>query len=256
MKDNETNITEPDYDDGKLEARGMKTKSGILEWFDNFFYHYKWHTIVALIAIFAIVVCTVQMCSKTSYDLYIMYAGSDSISTAASESDSSEYEKLVSAMKQYTPDFNEDGESHVNILNLYIPSNKAVEDMANDVDQLTLNRILSDRETFRENIYYGSYQICFIADHLLLEYTKEGMLSPFADITPYIPEGKSYETLNGCGVYLRSTPLYEKAGFNLMAEDTVICIRKLSEVSTTFFRGDENKENFRRSEEVLRNLLK
>ena len=41
--------------------------------FENFWYHYKFHTIAALFGIFVLVVGILQLTGKTNPDIYIMY---------------------------------------------------------------------------------------------------------------------------------------------------------------------------------------
>ena len=87
----------------------VREKQSFKEWIENYFYHYKWHTVIALVVIFAIVICSLQMCEKTSYDLHVMYAGSEDIRMSAKEGDISEYQKLLSGIKPYVSDANGDG---------------------------------------------------------------------------------------------------------------------------------------------------
>ena len=53
----------------------LHLRSPFLKKLDNFFYHYKWHTVAALFLAIVIIVCSLQTCSKESYDVEIMYAG-------------------------------------------------------------------------------------------------------------------------------------------------------------------------------------
>ncbi len=236
----------------KIEGAKIEVKSPVLRWLDNFFYHYKWHTVIALVLTVAIVLCSVQMCTKTTYDSYVLYAGATNLRGPAKDGDVSDYQKVVSALKQYSDDFNGDGEHNLNFVDLYLPSE---EDMRNTDNDAIFARVSQDSETFRHYMYYGSYQLCLLSEHLYLEWTKDREKTPLAEIAPYIPEGSTLKVAEGgFGVYLSSSPLYEKAGFNLLSDDTVICIRIMSMMSDTFDR-DENLENFERSEQMLRRML-
>ena len=60
----------------KLENEEVKMKKGKFSlWIENFFYHYKWHTIGVAFVLIVVLICTLQMCDKTSYDMLIVYAG-------------------------------------------------------------------------------------------------------------------------------------------------------------------------------------
>ena len=43
--------------------------------FENFWYHYKFHTIAVVFAVFVLTVGILQLVGKTNPDIYIMYAG-------------------------------------------------------------------------------------------------------------------------------------------------------------------------------------
>ncbi len=243
-------------EDGKIEGAKIKVKSRALLWLENYFYHYKWHTVIALVLILAVVLCSVQMCAKTSYDTYIMYAGGTDIRMTAKDGDISDFQKLTSAFKQYSSDFDGDGEHNVSFLNLYMPSEDEIRDVEENTDsEVNLTLVSQNNETLWQHMYYGAYQICFLSEHLYTKWTEEVESTPLAEISPYLPEGSTLEVAKGgFGVYLASSPLYEKAGFNLLGSDTVICIRRMSLMSEAFGRED-NLENFKRSEEVLRLML-
>ena len=48
--------------------------------FENFWYYYKWHTIIGIALVAVVVVLIVQLFTKPSYDVNIVYAGEKSIS--------------------------------------------------------------------------------------------------------------------------------------------------------------------------------
>jgi hypothetical protein len=76
----------------------------------NFIYHYKWHTVVALLLVVAILVCSFQFCAKEEYDAYILYAGSKNIGRTAEDGDVAEIATVISSLKRITGDFDENGD--------------------------------------------------------------------------------------------------------------------------------------------------
>ena len=50
-------------------------ESKFTRWLDNFWYHYKWTTIIAVFALFVVLVCTLQMCNKDKNDVSVLSAG-------------------------------------------------------------------------------------------------------------------------------------------------------------------------------------
>ena len=61
--------------DEKQKTGDISLRSPFLKKLDNFFYHYKWHSIVALFLVVVLTVTLVQACSKETFDVEVMYAG-------------------------------------------------------------------------------------------------------------------------------------------------------------------------------------
>ena len=232
-----------------------REKQSFKEWIENYFYHYKWHTVIALVVIFAIVICSLQMCEKTSYDLHVMYAGSEDIRMSAKEGDISEYQKLLSGIKPYVSDANGDGTVNINLLNLYMPSSEEIEEIGKtDNNEANLALIAQNNEIFKQNVQYGKYYVCFLSEHLFKKHTEDESTVRFAPIADYAEGNGSVKFANEYGIYLSSLPIYEKPGFNLLGEDTVVCIRRVDYISGSFDK-DNSLTVFRNSEELLRNLI-
>ena len=85
-------------------------------WLENFWYHYKIHTVAAIFALIVLVVLCVQTCSRVSYDAHILYAGPHEIK----HSSDGEYLNAVSSFKRVAEDFDGDGATNVNLLNLFV----------------------------------------------------------------------------------------------------------------------------------------
>ena len=80
-------------------------KSGFFAWLDNFWYHYKWHSLIALFLVFAITVCTLQMCDKESYDIHILYAGNHAFARQSTDADAPEYFKARQSLARHKNSF-------------------------------------------------------------------------------------------------------------------------------------------------------
>lgn len=87
--------------------------SKLSEKLDNFWYHYKWHTVVALFFIVVFGVCIGQMASKDKVDAYVMYAGPTAFLA-------SEIEDLQSAFEAVMPDLNGDGKKVVQFIDVTV----------------------------------------------------------------------------------------------------------------------------------------
>lgn len=49
------------------------------KWLENYWYHYKWHTLIGGAAIILVVVLIAQLAAKVNYDALFMYVGDDYI---------------------------------------------------------------------------------------------------------------------------------------------------------------------------------
>ena len=257
--------------DERSEINATEVKSPFSAWLENYWYHYKWHTIAVVFVIIVAVVCTMQMCNRTEIDINIMYAGNDDISQLREDgADLSEYEQLMKACMRFVPDRDGDGTRNVGLLNLFIPSDERIAEILEEMgDKYEINEALvrDNLATFNTNVVYGEYYICIIGDHLLeSKVTENEEDNPFVKITEYLPEGASYtygdeNTVYGgyvlasdYGVYLNSTPLKDNPAFASLSPNTVIAMRRFSEVTSTFSSSKAEKY-FRYCEDVIRRML-
>ena len=96
-----------------------KRSGSIAAKLDNFWYHYKWHTIITLFVVIVITVCAVQCAGNTDYDIQVLYAGNHHFARTASDGGFSDYLETVSSFSDLADDYNEDGEVNVSFLDLY-----------------------------------------------------------------------------------------------------------------------------------------
>lgn len=234
------------------EAQAAAVRRPFKERLENYWYHFKWHTLIVIFIITVITVCTVQMCSKRSYDVYIMYVGEHSVDMKGTDGDTSEYEKMLSALERYSDDYNEDGETNIELETLYVPSSAEIAEMENSDVYVNYAAIKDNTGVFEDNMLHSTYYLCFISYDLYEKYAKEGAFLPLTD---YCTEGKNYEWADECGIYLSSLPSYEREGLRNLPADTVVCLRRIGAISNVFDRG-QHKDAHAAAEDVLRNLLK
>lgn len=222
----------------------IKIKSPALKKMENFFYHYKWHTIIGVFLAFVIGLCIFQSCQKTTYDAYIMYAGGHDLRIKEAEQAERTYEILYKSVGTYLGDYNDDGERNLSFLDMYIPSPVEIDELQKN-DKVPYNRLKEDDELFRNNLLSGDYYVCIISKYLFDEWTKDDN-NPFVPVASYLPEGAKiakgedddgYRLASEYGIYLSSTPVKDKPGFKLLPEDSIICLRKYSKASSPGKKG-------------------
>ena len=232
----------------------IKINSPLFEKLENFWYHYKWHSIVAVFLVIAITVLSLQMCQKTEYDAHILYAGTHEISHSSTDGEAPYY-VATGSLKRVVGDFNDDGAVNVSLLNLFVLNDAEIEAALAGTEGKEINEslILEDTETLKNTLLFGEYYVCFLSERLFLEYDAQYEGALFSEVADYIGDVEC-ETVSGRGVYLRSLAYYDLPEICNLPEDTVVCLRKLSEVSTLFGKA-ENEKNFHRGEIIFKNII-
>ena len=225
-------------------------KRGFLAWLDNFWYHYKWHSIISLFLVFAVTVCTLQMCGRTEYDVHIMYAGSHRVSRQNKDGDVAEYAKILSALKSVSEDFDGNGETNVGFLDLHILSNSEMQ----ETEDYSAQQVLSDREKLVDNFGVSDYYLCFVSKNVYEEYKESSGARMFVPLAQYVKEGSDVEYYAEDAVYLSSADFYSLAGIKELPEDTLICIRNLNAVSSHFDSKNAEKQ-FKRAVSVFSDIV-
>lgn len=231
----------------------VKITSPLFKKVENFFYHYKWHTVIALVLIFAITVCSVQMCSKESYDVYIMYAGSREIKQRSEGGGISDYETAKTVLESAIPDINDDGEVLISFLPYLLLSSAEIEEIEREGEyEVNFNVISENTENFRHNVVYSDYYLCILSEGIYREFAKIDGVDIFAPLSPYVPEDMAVDYLDERAIRLSSTPLASQPVFREL-ENTVICLRQRSEFASNVDR--QSRAHYAAAEEALRALL-
>ena len=220
---------------------------------ENFWYHYKWHTIAAIFAIFVIIVCTVQCATNTKYDIQVLYAGDHVFSRTSTDGSYPEYIKMSSTLADFADDYDSNGETNVTFLDLCVV-NKDEYDKMQSAPPLT--RVQEDTTTLKQNMDSSQYYICFLSERLFRQYSEgENNEGRFAKIAGYTVNGREYDYVSEYGIRLSSLDIKDLPGFaGLDAENTIVCIRNV-DVTSMVFRKGESQKLFENSEDMLRTIL-
>ena len=235
--------------DEKIDAGDIKVTTKFTKKLENFWYHYKWHTIAALFVITVAVIIIVQLASRTKYDVYIMYAGDHYFDTSEKDG-ASPYRETVSGLKRVSRDFDGNGDISISFSNLYVPIGKENQGL-NDAALKS-----QDSETLNDRLTGGEYYVIFISPELYDIYVEDYTEMLFMPLAEYGKEGVEYEYYGDSGnaIYLRSTGFYDVPGISNLPEDTLVVLRTKGALDSVFSKRQTEK-NFSRSEEVIRNIL-
>lgn len=235
----------------------IRIKTPFMSWLDNFWYHYKWHSIAALFLIICILVCSLQMCAKDPIDFHIMYAGNTEVQRTSKDGDIPAYNKLKAALSAYVSDFDGDGNTVLTVTTYFSLSPEEISEAdSNPATEVNHSLLSQDAEALSTRLRIGEYYLCLVSPYVLQTYGKAGDVSVFAPIKQYAPAEGDLEYYNEYAVKLSSTALYKNNPEvrEILPEDTLICIRINSAMGAAF-NGAQNAEYYARAEAVLRKIL-
>jgi hypothetical protein len=230
----------------------VKMKSPFLEKLGNFWYYHKWHTLIGVFVVAVLVILTVQMCQRTTFDAHIVYAGNYEIDRVGTPGNTSAYDNMLSELKLVVKDADGDGEVHLDFKNLFVVNDKEADELTGNKDGYEINHALvrEDAESLYQYMIMSEYYLCFLSERLFLEYS-ESQSGLFTPIAPYASADREYEYAGECGIYLRSVGDFATLPqFSNLPDDTVICLRSLSEVSKR-----RHEKDFKTAEDILRRIL-
>ena len=212
---------------------------------DNYWYHYKWHTVAALFILMVVVVCTLQMCSREEEgDVNLLLAGAYTFST-----EQEGYLPLQSCLGTYVPeDYNGNGRKDVTFTTYSVYSKEEIEAAEARVDEngeslgISVDRYGNSQayEQFMSYIQSGSATVMFLSPYLFSELSGKGScLVDLAELTGSVPTGAIATESGGAthyyGVRLGDTTLWREnsAVRNMLSPDTVICLMLPTVISST-----------------------
>ncbi len=240
MKDKNVNNSE------KIEAAKTITveKGKFLTWLDNFWYHYKWPTIV--ICLFAVIlfVCTFQMCSKEPIDIFITYAGPAPF-YSVKKKDIEAIEDIEAVFAEYLPDeFSKNRNPYLKFKAFNVMSQeefKAFEKEQNEsinasIDEegesIYLNMDIADASFFKEELSSfdswfatGSSYIYFLSPAVYEDIITNSSerLTPLSEVFEEIPA----EAVDDFGIVFGQTNMYkDNPELHAIPSDTIICLQK------------------------------
>ena len=228
--------------------------SRLISRLENFWYHYKWHSVIALFLVFAITVCTLQMCEREKYDVNVLYAGGHVFARQSEGADYPEYQKMLQSLKSFTEDHDEDGKVSVSLRDLYAPTEKELKEAG---DSAFSSRAYEDKQILTSTMMSGDYFLCFFSPQVFENYDSvEGDgIGVFSPLSSLIPDGAKVEFYNEktTAIKLSSLDVYKLSGFSSLPENTVIAIRNTS--FSTHLDDDRNNRDYERSLKMLLKIV-
>lgn len=207
----------------KEYTEGIAARGGFLGWLDNYWYHYKWPTIIGAFFLIVVIICTVQACSKDDYDLTVVYAGREALT-------STEREGIRAALCAYAPEkSNGKGKANVGFNAYNIMSKEQITEEKQQTDE-NGNPVFVDNSfytneynTYSDYINTGECAILLLEGWEYDKLAETGRLLSFGEALGYTPEG----AISDYAVRLGDTEIYAKYDvMKNLPEDTVVCLMR------------------------------
>ncbi len=204
-------------------------------WFDNFWYHYKWVTVIVCFFLIVGIICSVQMCTKEKSDIVLVYAGRNQLSVT-------EVDDLCKAFEAVCPpEIAKKGEANVGLSTYYILSEEQIKDIEaqthEDGERVYVDRnyVSNQYKTYLNYISTGESSVLLVDRWLYESLVASERLAPLSDIFGKTPE----DAFGEYGVELRDTVMYnEYKVMQKLPEDTVLCILR------PYVVGKSSKEKY------------
>lgn len=205
------------------------------KWLENYWYHYKWATIISAFFITVAVICIVQIASKKNYNIYIRYVG-DSVITGT------QYDDMTGALEKIVSGDKKDSVNFAQVAYISDEDNP-YKNEKNAVSRETLSSMLVQ-----------PYYIYIMDMTAYNDYKDSGVFAPLSSIFEEDVTDISYDEY---ALYLSKTEFLKNApGMEWVEEDTVIVIKIVPYDSV--FTGKKSKRelaSFDIHKEFLRSMI-
>ncbi len=237
----------------KQQGGDIICESRFLRWLDNYWYHYKWLTVCVAFALFVVIVCTLQTCSKEKNDVCVLYAGPEYFMH-----DGEGLSNIQAALSYVLPDeVSENEKKRVALVYHQIFSEAEIKALREEAEKKGEEFFIDPQfnsqnlRSFQNLILTGEYSVCLLSPYLYEMVSNSGGFRPLADVLGYTPEG----AIDEYGIRLSDTDFGKYyPGVKDLPKDTVLCLR--GEVSVgALLGGNKNKEQYKKSEALFRAIL-
>lgn len=220
MKEDNNREQELREENNELDVEEMKSSLGSK--MSNFWYFYKWQTIVGVILVIGIIVSLLQLADNTTPDAAIMYVGPSYLTVTDKKT-------IGESAQTYMIDYNGDGEKVLTLLDINVVT--ASGELAAYAYQMNAEA----QKRFTTEVVAGDSLIYILEKSfydILVEQNRLAKLSDVLD-ADMIPEGS-----DEYGAQVKDLPFFTQEGFSSFPDDAYVCIRSAP---------DDSKPNYGRT---------
>ena len=179
------------------------------KWFENYWYHNKWKTLIALFFIVTAIICAVQLLTRPKYDVYVVYVGNAGYVTG------DDYQDILTSLTQFASDVDGNGEVSVNF---------SRETFISDVDDPFSSSLNSNIGKFMQSALISNYYVFIIDPVLYEEYKDSGLFVDLSDHVGDIPDEMIYDSK---AIKLSSCKAYTLPGMSSVQKDALIVLKEV-----------------------------
>lgn len=217
--------------DDKIRGAAIKSDSKAVGWLENFWYHYKWPTIIVSFFLIVILVCTLQTCGKESEDFTVVYAGPKLLTQG-------EVAAIEDVLNYIMPeDFNKDGKKLSGMISYQIYSKEQILDIEDDgsKDRVDRNYNSGNNDSFYDYAMTGETSVYILDPAIYKDLLENNRVMKLEEAFGSTHEASS----DGYGIKLSDLGIYEAYGaVRVLPEDSVVCILR----PTVFGRTSKEAE--------------
>ena len=210
--------------------------SKFLKWLDNYWYHYKWPTIIVAFFLIIGTISIVQLANKETYDAYVMYVGGEEIPDT-------KYYDILQSLKAVSSDYDEDKKHTINFGKLAFVSDPE-NNMASTINSPTVQ--------FLSNLVVQPYYIYLMDVEVYKLYQDSGVFVPISELFNDVPEEWYYDDT---AVYFDKTDYANSfAGVDNLGENTLLVMKIIPYASSKRVAAAE-REAYENHLDMLKNIL-
>ena len=195
------------------------------KWIDNYWYHYKWRTLIGAFFALIIIIASVQFFTKADVDIYILYTGPHVFAVDEIHEVENAFEQVMSG------DRNRDGKKTASLQDITLMTEDQIREAKREADEMGINLTVNTVEMrntqrqFNTQIFAGEAVICLLDPYWYAQVRDSG---GFMKLECVLGE-KPSAALDDYGIRLFDTDFGKFfTAFAKFPEDTVLCIRVVS----------------------------
>lgn len=231
----------------KLEAEFHYEQSKFLKWLDNYWYHYKWVTIIVAFFVTLAIVLVVQFATRPKYDITVVCASPYRMNSEEHLA----YEKLL---EKFLPeDYDGDGEKSVNIIVYEIFSDAEFAEAKSEAEANSAEFAINpkynadEQQNFSQQSMLGESYLFLVSEHLYGQLRSGDRVLALSDL---YPEGTmpAAATEDGYGIRLSETYYYRfHPQSQCLPDDLILCVLRKAD----FRNSDKDTVKFDRAKALF-----